>query len=205
MLCEIVFIPCARSHWNFPFDVVSKNFAGSDHRCEETQEHSEMLSLRLGTTLSPTRLDGMRTPWEFPVFAISKSLQEVSTACLSFLRSIVSPPRLSPALARTPWNFPFDVFGCVSFDALPNLAAKYTIKEKIVGCVGFDALPNLATKHIISRSIHWLCRFRCLPNLSTQSTPSASQIAGGVGFDALPNLATKHIIYKSFHWSCQLR
>ena len=85
MLCEIVFILCARSHWNFPFDVVSKIFAGSDHRCEETQEHSEMLSLRLGTILSPTRLDGMRTPWEFPVVAISKSLQEVSTACLSFL------------------------------------------------------------------------------------------------------------------------
>ena len=92
----------ARGHTGiFPFDFVSKNFAGSDHRCEETQKHSEMLSLRLGTILSPTRSDGMRTPWEFPVVAISKSLQEVSTACLSFLSSIMWPPRLSSALART--------------------------------------------------------------------------------------------------------
>ena len=174
----------ARGHTGiFPFDLVSKNFAGSDHRCEETQKHSEMLSLRLGTILSPTRSDGRWTPWEFPVVAISKSLQEVSTACLSFLSSIMWPPRLSSALARTPWNFPFGVFGFV----------------------GFDVLPNLATKHIISRSIHWWCRFRCLPNLSTQSTPSSSQIAGGVDFDALPNLATKHIIYESFHWLCLLQ
>ena len=28
ILCEIVFILCARSHWNFPFDVVSKILLG---------------------------------------------------------------------------------------------------------------------------------------------------------------------------------